>query len=72
MVESTGFENRRGFVALPGFESLPLRHIEISRYQIFPVIPYKSTLPTDDKHHDININMLVLILKAGKLAGIFL
>ncbi len=26
MAESTGFENQRGFVALPGFESLPLRH----------------------------------------------
>ena len=26
MVECTGFENRRGFIALPGFESLPLRH----------------------------------------------
>ncbi len=26
VVECTGFENRRGFIALPGFESLPLRH----------------------------------------------
>ena len=44
MVECTGLENRRGFVAHPGFESLSLRHTLITGFRPQPLITPRSSV----------------------------
>ena len=58
--ECTGLENQQGFVALRGFKSHPLRHIEETGliagffmpelpYQPFPTLPYQCKFALTEK-----------------------